>query len=310
MAPEPRIVTLTLNPAIDMASSAVAVQPIHKIRTFDEHVDPGGGGVNVARVIHALGGETLALLLAGGVTGRFLAELLDEAGVPQRCLPIAGRTRVSTTVHDQGNGLEYRFVPEGPVVTEQEWQALLDALGTIDAAWVVGSGSLPRGVPDDFYARVARQCAQRGQGFVLDSSGAPLRAALGQGITLLKPSLNELESLLGCVLRDPSVQDAQAMALVRDGAARMVAVTLGAEGALLATADGVWRLPALPGPVRSTVGAGDAFLAAMVLALARGRAPPQALAWGIAAASVAVSGVGTARLSRAEVETLVPVAAR
>lgn len=306
----PRIVTLTLNPAIDMASTAPLVRPTHKIRTFDEHVDPGGGGVNVSRVVHALGGETLALVLAGGVTGHFLAELLDDAGVPHRCLPIAGRTRVSTMVYDQANALEYRFVPQGPVIAATEWPSMLTALQETEAAWVVASGSLPPGVPEDFYARVARICAARGQRFVLDSSGAPLKAALGCGIALVKPSLNELEHLVGREVRDPSAQDAQALAMVRGGAADMVAVTLGADGALLAAADGAHRRAALAGVVRSTVGAGDAFLAAMTLALARGRTAEQALVWGIAAARVAVSGVGTARLTRAAVLALVPDAAR
>ena len=215
----PRIVTLTLNPAIDMASTAPVVRPMHKIRTFDEHVDPGGGGVNVARVIHELGGETLALVLTGDVTGHFLNELLDGAGVPHRSLPIAGRTRVSTTVHDQATGQEYRFVPEGPVVTAPEWQAMLAALEQIEAGWVVASGSLPRGAPDDFYAQAARIAARRGQSFVLDSSGSPLKAALGQGITLLKLSLNELHHLLGRPLADPRAQADEAMALVGRGAA-------------------------------------------------------------------------------------------
>ncbi len=305
----PRIVTLTVNPAIDMASTAHTVRPTHKIRTFDEHVDPGGGGVNVARVIHALGGDTRALLLAGGVTGHFLDQLLEEAGVPRSCLAIAGRTRVSTTVHDQETGLEYRFVPEGPVVAESEWRAMLTSLEEAEADWIVASGSLPQGVPVDFYARVARIAARRRLPFVLDTSGEPLKAALGQGISLLKPSRNELEHLVGRELADPREQDDEAMALVRRGDAGMVALTLGAEGALLATAVGVHRMAALPDRVRSTVGAGDAFLAAMTLALARGKPPRDALAWGIAAGTAAVTGTGTARLTRAEVEALVPASA-
>jgi 6-phosphofructokinase 2 len=187
---------------------------------------------------------------------------------------------------------------------------MLTALEAAEAGWVVASGSLPRGVPEDFYATAARLCAARGQSFVLDSSGPPLKAALGCGLALIKPSLNELQSLVGCELNDPRVQDEQAMRLVREGAARMVAVSLGADGALLATPQGVVRRAALAGVVRSTVGAGDAFLAATTLALARGRTAEQAVAWGIAAASVAVSGVGTARLTRAAVEALVPDAAR
>src|ERR1700678_1218419 len=109
----PRIVTLTLNPAVDLACTAPAVLPTHKIRTSEERFDPGGGGIPGARVVHAMGGDALALVMTGGVTGRLVEELLDEEGVAWRHLPIAGRTRISVTVHDRQSGLEYRFVPEG-----------------------------------------------------------------------------------------------------------------------------------------------------------------------------------------------------
>lgn len=312
----PRIATLTLNPALDLASTAETVRPTHKIRTTGEHVDPGGGGINVARVAHELGADVCALLLAGGPTGAMIGELLAEQGVPHRILPIHGRTRISLTVIERTSGLEYRFVPEGPEVTEAEWQAALAALETLEAEWVVASGSLPRGVPVDFYARAAGVAARRNRRFVLDTSGAPLKAALGAGITLLKPSLGELEALLGRKLIGREAQVAEARALVRDGAARMVALTLGWEGAILATAEGVLHLPppATAPEAHSAVGAGDSFVAAMTLALARGDSPADALAWGVAAGSAAVAAIGTARLSRAAVEaqyralTAVPVA--
>lgn len=306
-----RIVTLTLNPAIDLASTAPEVKPTHKVRTTDEHVDPGGGGVNVSRVVHELGGDTLALLSVGRVVGHFLDEMLEYAGVPRQCLHIEGRTRVSFAVHDQSKREEYRFVPHGPVLREAEWQAALDLLEQVDGDWVVASGSLPCGVPDDFYARAARIATRRGQHFVLDCSGPAVLAALGQGITLLKQSLNEMERLVGGKLTDPAAQDAAARALVQRRAAAMVAVTLGPDGALLATADGgAYRMAALPGEVRSAVGAGDAFLAGMVLALSRGKTPEQALAWGNAAGTAAVEGVGTARVQRARFEALLPASAR
>jgi len=297
----PRIVTLTLNPAIDLASAAPSVRPVHKIRTSGEHVDPGGGGINVARVVHALGGDAFAVLVEGGATGRFLTELLDEAGVPYRAVPIAGRTRVSFTVRAEDSGAEYRFVPAGPQVAEAEWRAALAAVDAAECGFVVASGSLPPGVPADAYAIAARAAAARGRRFVLDTSGPALRATLGAGIDLLKPSLGELESLVGRSLSDPAAQAAEARALVAAGAARMVAVSLGAAGALLATEAGVLSRPALAGPVQSAVGAGDAFLAAMVLALARGAAPAEALDWGLAAGAAAVAGVGTARLRREDV---------
>lgn len=149
-----------MNPAVDLACTAAGVQPTHKIRTFDERLDPGGGGINVARVVHALGGEALALIMTGGVTGRLVEELLDEVGVPWQAVPVRGRTRISLAVHDRQNDVEYRFVPEGPRVEEGEWRAILGILQETDAEWIVASGSLPRGVPSDFYAQAASIAAR------------------------------------------------------------------------------------------------------------------------------------------------------
>jgi 6-phosphofructokinase 2 len=300
--PAPRIVTLTLNPALDLATTAETVHPTRKIRTFGEHFDPGGGGINVARVVHTLGGSALAILLAGGAIGQFVTELLTEAGVAHQVVPTRGRTRISLTVIEQSSGLEYRFVPQGPELVEAEWQAALGLLETVEADWLVASGSLPRGAPTDIYAQVARIAARRGQRFVLDTSGPALAAALGSGIDLLKPSLGELEALLGRPVPDAAAQAAEASALVRSGAARMVALTLGRDGAVLATPAGVLRLRPEATVVQSAVGAGDSFLAAMTLALARGESAARALAWGIAAGSAALGGIGTARLTRADVE--------
>ena len=298
----PRIVTLTLNPAVDLACTAAAVRPTHKIRTFDERLDPGGGGINVARIAHELGGDVLALIMTGGVTGRLVEELLDKAGVPWRSLPIRGLTRIAVNVHERNSTLEYRFVPEGPDVSESEWQAALDALEGVEADWIVASGSLPRGVPPDFYARAAAITARRGQKFVLDTSGAALRAAIGHGIDVLKLSLGELEFLVGRKLRGVHTQEHEVSALVRSGAARMVAISLGRDGAILGDQNGIIRQPAMPVEERSAVGAGDCFLAALVIGLARGYAPKDALTLAIAAGAAAVATYGTAQVHRADIE--------
>ena len=136
------IVTLTLNPSIDGSAQAETVRPILKVRTVDERYDPGGGGINVARVVRELGGSTLALYLAGGATGAVLDDLLAAAAIPQRRFPITNHTRISHAVFEWSSGLEYRFVPEGPVVAEAEWRACLAALDKIDCDYLVASGSL------------------------------------------------------------------------------------------------------------------------------------------------------------------------
>jgi 6-phosphofructokinase 2 len=171
------------------------VVPFEKVRTYGETHDPGGGGVNVARVLAELGADTCAVVLAGGVTGDFLVELLARYGIPIRAVPVAGTTRISTTVHDRATGQEYRFVPEGPMISPAEFNSACAALAMEPADWVVLSGSLPRGVEPDAYARIAAQESGRGRHVVLDTSGPALRAALGSGLSLLKASRRELEEL-------------------------------------------------------------------------------------------------------------------
>ena len=300
----PRIVTLTVNPAVDLATTAESVQPGHKIRTFDERYDPGGGGINVARVISELGGQTLALFASGGVTGRFVEEMLTTAKVPWQAVPIRNACRISVTVHDQSNGLEYRFVPRGPQLGASDCANILEALRQVDADWIVASGSLAPGLPDDFYGKVASIVTGRGAKFVLDTSGPALTASLGRGISLVKPSLSEFESIVGQEVRDLPGQMMQAKRLVQSGAAEMVALTLGAAGAILATADQVIHSPAFVVSEKTGVGAGDSFLAGLVFGLAQQRPLADALRLALACGAAAVQNVGTAAVRRAAVDSL------
>ena len=191
------IVTLTLNPAIDSSCQADEVGPVHKIRTFDERYDPGGGGINVARVIRELGGDAIAVYLAGGLTGQAFTDMVDAIGLQHRAIPISGNTRVAHTVYERSSGQEYRFVPQGPEIHDDEWQACLRELEGLDFDYLVASGSLPKGLPEDFYAQVARIAADKGARFVLDTSGVALKLALEHGVYLVKPNLRELETAVG-----------------------------------------------------------------------------------------------------------------
>ncbi len=297
----PVVLTLALNPAIDVSSEAETVRTSHKVRTRNETYDPGGGGINVARVITELGGDVEVLCLAGGVSGSLLEELLERDQVRRRLVRIEGNTRISFTVHETRTGLEYRFVASGPVLKASELEACLEAVRTTDYRYLVASGSLPVGAPPDYFAQIGRIVAERGARFVLDSSGDGLGKTLGGApVFLVKPSLSELETLVGHALEGMAIEDA-AFDLVRRGIAEIVAVSIGSEGAVFATREGAWRVPAIEVEARSTVGAGDSFVGALTFALAEGRRLEDAAMLGIAAGAAAVLRPGTKLCSRENV---------
>lgn len=287
------IATLTLNPTLDVAYEVDRVFHTHKMRTNNEHYDPGGGGINVARVFARLGGDVRCYYLSGGATGHALDGLLDLHQLVRNRIAISGHTRVSSAVLEKETGKEYRFVPPGPTLEPQEWQECLDRLAEASCDCMVLSGSLPPGVPGDFYARVAKLMAPRGIRVVLDSSGAGLKGGLAEGgVYLVKPSLGELRQLAGADLAGVEDITAAAMDIVASGRATYVAVTMGHEGALLAGAEGTIFLPALAIEARSAVGAGDSFLSAMVFAVVSGWKIADAFRFGMAAGAAAVLSPG------------------
>lgn len=278
------IVTLSLNPTIDMTSEADLVRPTHKIRTSDETYEPGGGGVNVARVVIELGGDATVICPAGGFPGRMLEQLLDSIPVPRVTVPIAGNTRISLTVFERKTGHEYRFTPNGPEMSRAELDACLEAIRSADFDTFVASGSIPLGAPTDILAEVADIVHARGARFVLDSSGAGLRVTLDKAkhVTLVKPSLGELESLVGRRLDHRSAEQA-ARDLVATGRIDIVAVTMGAVGAFVATRERCYRIKAPKVEARSAVGAGDAFVGTLTLAISRNEPLEEALMMAAAA---------------------------
>ncbi|NMM92560.1 phosphofructokinase, partial [Rhodococcus sp. SRB_17] len=201
----PTFLTLTPNPALDLATDTEQVVPTHKLRCGAVQRYPGGGGVNVARMLHRLGSGVQAWVLAGGVAGAQLRNLLAAEGVDTQCLTIAGDTRENLSVLDRRHAQEYRFVLPGPTLQAGEWQTCLDRVAALapPPRWWVASGSLPPGVPQDFYARLARLAHARGSRMALDSSGPALAAALHAGVAVVKPSLRELRELTGAALAEP-----------------------------------------------------------------------------------------------------------
>ena len=304
----PALITLTLNPALDLATTTDHVAPTHKLRCGPVQRFAGGGGINAARVLHRLGADVCAWALAGGAAGTQVRQLLAAEGVPTLLQPISGDTRENFSVVETTTSQEFRFVLPGPTLQASEWQACLDALATHTPPprWLIASGSLPPGTPDDFYAQLARAASGRGVRVAVDTSGPPLAAALQAGVALVKPSLRELRDVMQKPLEHAADWCTAAQSLVHSGTADIVALSVGEQGAVLATREGVWQAPALNVPATTgTTGAGDCFLAALVWALDRGDAPAEALRWGVAAGAAALLHPGTTLAQADDVRRLV-----
>ncbi|MFC3162083.1 1-phosphofructokinase family hexose kinase [Ciceribacter thiooxidans] len=296
-----KILSIALNPAIDIASEAEQIRHTHKTRTHNQQQFPGGGGINVARVIAELGGKCDLVYLSGGATGELLENMLKRIHVQHFPVHIKDPVRIAYMVHESSTGLEYRFVPEGPVVSEEEVKPLFDFMEKSDAEYFIASGSLPRGVETDIYSRMADIASRKGARFVLDTSGDALKVTLSRScVFLVKPSVGELEGLVGRRLNHGTAGEA-AREIVQSGAAQYVALTMGKDGALLATADDVMRFPAIQVPVQSAVGAGDSFVAAMTWSLAEGHDIGEAFRFGLAAGAAAVMTPGTELCRRHDV---------
>jgi 6-phosphofructokinase 2 len=308
-----RIVTVTLNPALDVSTETAEVAPGRKLRCAAPMVEAGGGGVNVARAVAYLGGTALPLVAAGGSNGARLMALLRAEGLEPVDLGLPLETRESFSVLETGSGRQFRFVLPGPEWTAAHCKtARAVILGACQAGdLLVVSGSRPQGVPDDYFVALARAAATLGAETVLDTSDGPLAAAAAAGADLatLRMDGEEAESLAGRPLTEPGDFAALASALVARGAARIVAIGAGALGTLVAdrARRALCRAPRVP--VVSKIGAGDSFTAAFALRLAAGESAVEACVWGVAAASAAVMTPGTRLFDRETLQRLRPLVA-
>lgn len=303
-----QITTITPNPAIDLSTSVDRVEPFAKLRCAVPRRDPGGGGVNVARVVNRLGGQVTAIYPAGGISGQLLRHLLERENVPSLAISAAQETRQNVTIFEETTQRQFRFVMPGAALTESEWRACLVALaqGSPRPAFVVASGSLPAGVPDDFYVQVVRTAKQVGAKVIVDTSGPALKSVLRQGLYLIKPNLREFQELTGASPDSEIAQLEAGYRLIDEGQVEVIALSRGADGAILITSTGAWQAEGLPIEVASVVGAGDSFLGAMVLSLARGEEFELALRRGVAAGSAALISPGTELCSVEEAARLLP----
>jgi 6-phosphofructokinase 2 len=299
-----KIVTLTVNPAVDKSTHIDRLIPEQKLRCEAPRFDAGGGGINVSKAIKRLGGKSTAIFTAGGPSGQMLQNLLKQEEIEIQVVETVQWTRENFIVAEESTNAQYRFGMPGAALTEAETQSVLEALASSEADYVVASGSLPPQMDDNFYEKVAAISKKMGARLILDTSGEPLRAACDEGVFLLKPNIGELETLVGAKDLQMDDVDEAARMLIGDGKCEVVIVSMGPKGAILVTKDLCEHVPAPPVQKRSTVGAGDSMVAGMTWALTQKLSYSEMLRWGVACGSAATMNEGTQLFLRADVERL------
>jgi len=296
-----------MNPAVDVSSTVWAMEPYQKLRCTDVWHHPGGGGINVSRVLQRLGSETIAIFPAGGSMGALFKRLLSDEHVRHLSIPIEGDTREDFSVSEAATGKQFRFILPGPVISAAEIAACLNAVAARlrPSAFIVASGSLPPGAPTDFYVQLARVAATTSAKLVLDSSGVAMREAVDHGgLFLIKPSQSELSELAGKAVNGREACIAAARQLIASRRIEFVCVSLGAEGALLVGQGCTLFARAPQVEVKTTIGAGDSLLATLVWAFARHAPPADALKLAVAAGTASLLSPGTGLCSLADIQRL------
>ena len=289
-----QIVTLTINPAVDVSTSVKKMVPFTKMRCTQALRDPGGGGINVARVLGRLGIEATAIYPAGGATGQLLATLVEREGVRSIVIPTLNDTREDITIFDETTREQFRLVFPGAALSDIEWRECLGSIARITPppAFVIASGSVPAGVPHDFFGKLA-QASKPHSKTIVDTSGPFLKAALEAGVYLIKPNLHEFQELAGTTSSDEATLIEAGRRLFESYRIEVIAISMGRDGALLVTRDMALRANGLAIEPISVSGAGDSFLGAMVWSLANNDDLDMALRYGVAGGSAALLNPGT-----------------
>jgi 1-phosphofructokinase family hexose kinase len=288
------IISLTVNPAVDQTAWVDRLQPGATHRVQQTHIDPAGKGINVSRMIHRLGWPTIAFGFLAGDTGNIVEKSLDTEGVQHQFIRIPGQTRVNVTVVDR-QGVATGLLSAGPSVPPES----LATLDSLISFWLQGgrvlvvAGSLAPGIAEDAYAGYVRAARDCGVKVILDTHGEPLRRGIAAQPDLIKPNVAEAEELLGRRLPDAMAVIGGAQEIAERGVG-IVVISMGAEGAICVHGQRTWRI--LPPKIkrRSTVGSGDAMVAGLATALARGESIEAGLRLGTAAGAATAMTEGTA----------------
>lgn len=289
------IVTITMNPAVDKSTTLDKLIPEKKLRCAALQTDAGGGGINVSKGIKELGGKSIALFLAGGPNGKTLQKLLHKDGIDFTVIEVTAETRETFNITALSNNEQFRFIMPGNELEHETMDRCLARLRSIYPfpSVVVASGSLPPGIPEDFFAHVAKIAKAKGSKLIVDTSGDPLKAAAKEGVYMLKPNLGELAALTGKGhLQDDEILPT-AKQLITGGSCEVAVISMGAAGAMLVSKDFHETVPAPDVKKQSTSGAGDSMVAGMTWMLEQGKSLSEILRFGVACGSAATMNPGT-----------------
>lgn len=300
-----KIITLTVNPALDVYTTIDQLEPEKKLRCTEPTKDPGGGGVNVSRVLKRLGTEAKTIYTRGGYTGQIFGELLSNEGIDQDPLEVKNDLRQNFAASETSTGNLFRFGFPGAHLEEQEYRDLLEKIRNApQSEFLVASGSLPPGAPEDYYSQVAAIARERKMKFIADTSGKALAAVLKEGAYLIKPNSEELEDLVGRKASNYEDKKQLLKEALEKFPVEVIVLSLGPEGAIMATKEDIKHLPAPKVEFISSIGAGDSMVAGIVCSLSKGNSVEDSVLFGIACGSATIKSPGTELLTSEDVEEL------
>ncbi|MDN3678054.1 1-phosphofructokinase family hexose kinase [Flavobacterium paronense] len=300
-----KIITITLNPSIDKSISVPNLIADQKIKCNAVTFEPGGGGINISRALQRLGGKSEAFFFAGGNFGNFFIELIKSKKIAFQAFKIKKETRECIIVFDESNSNQYLLDVKGPEVAVVESNSFLKTISKLkEVDYLVASGSLPLGVPNDYFVQLAKIAKKMGAKFILDTSGEPLKLALNEGVYLIKPNVKEMGLLFGIEKMDLALAKEKAIELVQSKKCEIVVVSLGADGALVVTKDFAEHFPAPKVKKISTVGAGDSMVAGIVLKLSKGKSIQEAIKYGLASGSATTMNPGGVLCTKEDADRL------
>ncbi len=301
-----KTITLTMNPVVDKNTSVAGIMPNKKLRCASPAYFAGGGGINVSRALKKLGGESLCIYMAGGPTGTHLQKLISDEGIEQNVIQIEGWTRENLSVTDTNTNLQYRFGVPGPEIKKEEWERVLSLLERRlkQDDFLVASGKLPPGAPNDFYVRASKIVDTVGAKLILDTSGDALLPSMQANIFLMKPNLGELSTVLWVKSISAMQLESLAERFLRENTCEILVVSLGAKGALWATPTEMEHIPAPTVQQKSTIGAGDSMVAGMLFSLMHGKSLSDTVKYGVACGTAATLHPGTQLCNKKDADAL------